>query len=92
MDAVMRNDSARLDPQVDATGHTTGLVVEDVGTTCLAALGFQNGDVLQTINGQAIDRANYATIYQSVYKAKNAVVRFERGGVARTVVYEIAGE
>lgn len=92
LERLMRTDSARLTPQLDANGHTTGLLVEDVGEACLAALGFETGDVIHTVNGQDLDRMAFSNIYQSITKAGNAVVRFDRRGRAHTVVYEVSGE
>jgi len=53
MDA-MRYDKARLSPQLDASGHVVALLVDEIGTGCLAVLGFQTGDMIRTINGQEL--------------------------------------
>jgi hypothetical protein len=89
---TLRNDKAQLTPQVDAAGRVTGLLVEDIGSGCLAALGFRTGDLIHSVNGQSLDWATYYLVYRAVYKDGSAVVRFERGGRALTVVYELGPE
>jgi hypothetical protein len=91
IDAV-RSDKAHLSPQLDANGHTTGLVIDDVSDGCFAALGFQTGDVIHTINGQELDWSSYSLIYRSIMKDGNAVVRFDRHARALTAVYEVTAE
>jgi hypothetical protein len=90
--ALLRSENkAQVSPQIDAaTGHVTGLAIEDIGeASCLGALGFRTGDVLRTVNGHEIDWAAYTLIYQSIMKDGTGVVRFERGGHALTVLYEV---
>lgn len=86
VDRVLRNDGAHITPR------PAGLMVEDAGTGCVAALGFETGDLVRSINGQDADVQALTAIYQSVIKDGSAVVRFERRGRAYTVVYEVSTE
>ena len=88
---VVRTDKARVSPQLDASGHIVGLLVDEiVEGSCLGALGFQTGDLIRTVNGQELgDWSNYSLIYRSIMKDGSAVVRFDRRGHPQTVLYEI---
>ena len=86
VERVLRNDGARFTPRPG------GLVIEDAGTGCVAALGFESGDVLRSVNGQDVDTQSLTSIYQSVLKDGSAVVRFDRRGRSYTVVYEVSNE
>ncbi len=95
IDLVRSEKKTQLAPQIDpASGHITGLTIEDIGDdSCLGALGFRNGDLLRTVNGHdLVDWSTYSAIYQSIVKDGNAVVRFDRGGRAMTVLYEVRSE
>jgi hypothetical protein len=89
---LLRNDKAHVETQIDASGHVTGLLIEDVADGCFAELGFKTGDVLRTVNGQELDWSSYSMVYRSILKDGSAVVRFDRGGRPQTVVYEVRNE
>lgn len=94
IDVIRGERKAVLTQQLDTAGRIVGLAIQDIGNnSCLGALGFQNGDVLKSINSNAIDVDGLTspTIYQSIVKNGAAVVRFERGGHETTVVYEVLG-
>ncbi|HEY1959791.1 MAG TPA: hypothetical protein VGH28_29480 [Polyangiaceae bacterium] len=95
MDVIRSEEKATVAPQIDATGRTTGLVIEDVGeNSCLGALGFQDGDVLRTINDVALaaDWSTFPVITASVNKNGSALVRFERNGHPAAVLFEVRTE
>ncbi len=90
MDILRTEKKAQLTQQIDQTGAITGVAIEDVGEgSCLATIGFRNGDFIRSVNGHTMDWATWSVVYQSIAKDGNAVVRFERGGHAQTVLYEI---
>ena len=94
VDVIRRERKAIVSPQIDAQGRITGLAIVEVGTgSCLGAIGFVDGDVLRSINSQPMDADGLSsdTMYQSIQKSGAAVVRFERGGRAMTVLYEVQG-
>ena len=90
-ESIGGDPKSQLAPQVDpASGRIVGLYVQDIGQSCLAAIGFREGDLIRTINGVVpIDWTVYSAVYQSIIKDGNAVVRFERGGRAMSVLYEV---
>jgi type II secretory pathway component PulC len=92
LDAV-RTDKAQLAPQLDASGHVIGLLIEEIGDGCLAVLGFHNGDLIRNVNGQELtDASAYYAIYRTIMKDGSAVVRFDRGGRSQAVVFELRNE
>ena len=95
LDVVRSERKAILVPQVDPAGRVVGLSIRDAGDdSCLGALGFEDGDLIQSINSFALegDWSSFPTISASITKNGKAVVRFERGGRPMTVVYEVQGE
>lgn len=92
LDVVRNERKAQIMEQTDQLGNITGATLENVSDSCLAVIGFQNGDFVRSINGYAADWTTWAQTYQSIVKDGNAVVRFDRGGHALTVVYEIRNE
>ena len=94
LEVVRSERKAILSPRVDASGKVIGLEVRDIGEgSCLGSLGFQNGDVIRSINSYVLgaDWSAYAAIMGSINKSGEAVVRFDRSGRPMTVVYEVQG-
>lgn len=91
---VLRTErKAQVSQQLDQNGTIVGMSIEDIGEgSCLGALGFRTGDLVRTINGQALDWAAWPTLYQSITKNGSAVVRLDRGGKSLTVLYEVKDE
>ncbi len=93
VDVLRSERKAQLSQQIDQNGAIVGVSIEDVGDgSCLAAIGFRNGDLLRSINGQGLDWASWSVMYQSIMKNGSAVVRFERGGKQITWLYEVRTE
>ena len=93
VDVLRSERKAQLSQQIDQNGAIAGVSIEDVGdSSCLEAIGFRNGDLLRSINGQGLDWASWSVMYQSIMKNMSAVVRFERGGKQLTWLYEVRNE
>ncbi len=95
IDLLRSERKAQMSQQIDAaSGRVIGLSIEDIGDgSCLGAIGFRSGDLLRTLNGRdLVDWSSYGTIYQSIMKDGNAVVRFDRAGHTMTVLYEVRNE
>jgi len=88
---MLRNErKAQVSQQLDQNGAIVGLSIEDVGEgSCLAAIGFQTGDLIRTVNGQTLEWSMWSSLYQSIQKNGSAVVRLDRGGKTLTVLYEV---
>ena len=94
IDVIRSERKAVLVQETDAAGKIVGFSIQDIGDgSCLGALGFATGDVLRSVNSHALDTDGISSIpiYQSIMKNGAAVVRFDRGGRANTVVYEVLG-
>ena len=93
VDVLRSERKAQLSQQIDQNGAIVGASIEDIGDgSCLGALGFRNGDLLRSINGQSLDWSSWALVYQSITKNGSAVVRFERSGKTLTWLYEVRNE
>lgn len=54
------------------------------------SIGFENGDILQAVNGDRIDSPNKAlSLYEALKNKSRLTVLIERGGVAKTLRYTI---
>ncbi len=92
IDALRNERKAQISPVTDQLGNVIGASLENVADSCIAVLGFQNGDLVRSINGYIADWNDWARTYQSIIKDGTAVVRFDRGGKAMTVLYEVRNE
>ena len=90
VDVLRSERKAQVSQQIDQNGAIVGVSIEDVGEgSCLEAVGFRSGDLLRSVNGQALDWASWNVVYQSIMKNGSAVVRFDRGGKTLTWLYEM---
>jgi len=95
LDVVRSEEKATVSPQVDSAGRVTGVAIADVGeNSCLAALGFQDGDVIKSVNDYGLtgDWSMFPVINASIGKNGSALVRFERSGRPMAVRFEVRNE
>jgi hypothetical protein len=94
IDVLRGERKAIVTPRLDASGAVVGWTLRDVGVSCLAALGFQNGDLVRSVDSYALapDGSTIDPIRHAIGKSGEAVVRFDRAGRAMTVVYEVRAE
>jgi hypothetical protein len=95
IDVIRSERKVVLARQVSASGALVGLAIRDIGKdSCLGFVGFEDGDLLRSINGRPAGDGGFISseIYASIVKNGAAVVRFDRGGRPSTVVYEVQGE
>ena len=96
VDQVLSNPSdvlTRLQPEIarDANGNPTGLTAKNIDSLPIAkTLGLQNGDVLQSVNGEMIDSVSkIAEIAGKYGNAANLNITVLRNGKPISMTYNL---
>lgn len=97
MDLLLGNESsmmrvARVIPQM-RDGQTVGMKLFAIRSTSpFATLGLKNGDVVTSVNGQAITSPDAAlAVYEKLQKSQTIEVAIERRGAPLKITYRIKG-
>lgn len=96
LDSVLSNPSALRDQAPSVApfykdGKAAGFRLNGVKSgSVFSSLGIRNGDVIQSVNGQAIDSPQRAMeLYQRLRQQGNIELIIERGGRPTTVTYNV---
>jgi len=83
----------RITPKIetDDSGDVVGITADNIGQYPLAQkLGFQDGDVLQTINNERIDsREKLMEIFQRYQNAPSFRIGILRNGQPNVLVFDV---